>query len=470
MDEGIFVFVPGLQKTYSGSVRAHVLRRHIQKRKLRAVRRSSESESRHESQSPHQGEVQETTEPPLVLSMSAARTDPFRVFAGRSNPREDFLMDYYVSYFDTSAAGFFNPCRVCFTTNVTAEASFNAMCSFASRHLAIRTGASQTEALLYRVATFRSINQAIDNPVTRYADSTVLAIIGTIAFDQEAKYMYGSSDATHESETEFQLKGLRRILLTRGGFMAVAKNPAISWMVQWYDLMNSGKLSTGTTPLSVHAFLPPSRLDVKNGGIKHLGGLVVDDKMIRAEEFVGIYGSFYRTASERSGLRLADDAFSRLLGKGTLIWEILAKSSLLHEHTRKMIALVYLNLTIAKCQDLLDMLWLQFSKRVSSAMIAFQSDSRNSTITALLVVLLTDMETGQMEDSERVWTTARFLNVYDKLSEALQARLENALMQFLAAESESKSEDVLTSDVLREQVMDELATETDVPARFLVTL
>lgn len=463
MDDGSFVFVSGLQKTYSGSVRAHVLRRHIRMRKLRAAGRSSEDQTRHETilQSPPRNGIRKTIEPWLIRSMSAARADPFKVFVRSPNPREDFLMDYYVSYFGISTATSFNPCRICFTTNITGEASFNAMCSFAARHLAICTGASQTEALSYRVATFRSINQAIDNPATRYADSTVLAIIGTIAFDQEAKY--GSFDAAHESDTEFQLQGLRRILLARGGFMALAESPAISWMVQWYDLINFGKLFACTTPLSVHAFLPPSRLDVKDRRISHFDGFVVDDKVIGAEEFVGIYGSFYRAASERksrfsstSGSQLAVTAVSRLLGKGTLIWKLLSDSELLHAQTRKIIALVYLNLTLLQYQDLFDAFWIRLLRRVSSATIALRSSSGNA-ITVLLVVLLTDMETGQMEDSERVWTTARFLNVYDKLSAALQIRFENVLMQFLAAESESISEDAHTPECFREEVMNELA-------------
>ena len=261
-------------------------------------------------------------------------------------------------------------------------------------------------------------------------------------------------------EVQIQYEGLHTIISNHGGFCAFSARPAISWIVNWYDLQSLGGLSWDTTPLSEHAFLPPSKLSLQDAVRTRDDSLLflqVSRLAQLAEEYVGLYGSLYRVASERYlRTRLGNNTSSQLIAEISIVLAIFLQDDLPYRQDFKAIVVFYLNVLIHDNRDAL----AQLFERISELLHSGQSDGRTLSpqeiVGSFLWPLITNSQTRQMDSLPRMWTTTRALRVFSQMSPGMQGRTKIIFTDFLRAEKLDPRAVSPTPEEYRELVMKDL--------------
>ena len=414
--------------------------------------------------------ISEVNQMPISLVIGtpgSGRLDPFLTFAKPPTPREEFLINYYLSgvlsYFEAMGNLIIHPPRdMCFRTNVQAIPSLNAMYAYTSRHLASRCGAPDNEARAYRVATIRALNEVLSNPSQQLADTTILAVTGLITSDRELKPIDRRAEA--ESEVRTHLMGLRQLINARGGFPAIANCTTISWIVHWVDILSSGQLSASSTPLSVHAFEQSQTSRGSNYAAAHSAHVLdIVDFCGLIEEYVGAYRDFFWEAHARSVLS-RHNSNSCLMTKCVPIHCNFEHATIFGRFLNdrdcgmgvgRIVALLYLNILLWDYRPSSSLAIHRYFNRLKHA-LSGQGLDLGGSLELFLWVLITDLEKRNVESPERVWLLARLLFVHARLPYDFQLRVEGTLHQFLISGTECSGESVWLPEQFRLETMQRL--------------
>ena len=418
--------------------------------------------SREESEEAETNRAARSASQPLTL-LSATRSDPFQSLAKQTTSREDFLSDYYVGdlvdFYLVPPKFRFNPMRdACFKTIIQHPAAFYAMLSFASLHLAIRRGQDEPqESQKYRVMAVSEVRKLVADPEQRSSDFTIMALAGILSYHADMRVPNFPEERL--KEVQIQYEGLHTIISNHGGFCAFSARPAISWIVNWYDLQSLGALSWDTTPLSEHAFLPPSKLSLQDAvrtGDDSLLFLQTSRLAQLVEEYVGLYGSLYRVASERYlRTRLGNNSSYELIAKISIVLAVFLQGDLPYRQDFKAMVVFYLNVLIYDHRDSLRPLF----ERLSELLHRGQDGSMLSPqeiVGSFLWPLITNPQTRQIESLPRMWTTSRALRVFSQMSPGMQGRTKIIFTDFLRAEKLDPRAVSPTPEEYRGMVMEDL--------------
>ena len=279
------------------------------------------------------------------------------------------------------------------------------------------------------------------------------------------------------------LQRLRMLIIARGGFIDLLKDPAMNWIITWYfpkgddntsnqmltrrrmDIVNAGELSAGLTPLSCHAF------HNENSGPRIWQG-THHDMMIPSEsenrslakEFIGAYRNFHFAAQRRaatSSIATFNTAhepslpYCLLLRPGTPTNRLLTDpaSSIALD---RVVTLLYLNIIIWDCHSAPGVKASDFINRLRVGMLEQGLDVSGS-LELLLWLLMTDPIDHNIAEPERLRLLARLLRVEKRLGSNFRRRLEDALLQFLIAGDEEFHLVEWSPDQFRSEVMHDLA-------------
>jgi hypothetical protein len=262
-------FVPGLDKSYAGNIRAHVLRHHNVQRKARAKKQMRPAfqgdqsskladplEIRQFSLSCNDPEdrqanidqagpssllkaidgnlpskdrdveeierVKEPKSPALMDMLGQGRVDPFQSFAAATTSRQNEFIDFYNSghlhaNFHAQEHIIFLPARdVCFQVNIQYAPLIDVMCAFASRRMCL-----PAEATFWTLKAIRSVNRLISQPNTRYSDNTLWAVMGLVCDSLELDPENRVPE--HVVGALMHVKAIRQMIAHQGGFLEVLK-------------------------------------------------------------------------------------------------------------------------------------------------------------------------------------------------------------------------------------------------------
>jgi hypothetical protein len=382
------------------------------------------------------------------------RVDPFSSFARRVNDREAFLLDYYVHDLIQHFKGHDNatihpPRDVCFRTNVTTGPSMDVMLAYASAHLARRYPyaiTSHDEAERYKLRGIQDLTTAIADPDTRVLDSTVIAVVGLIAAQLEIRR--DRLTVEEKNEVAFHIRGLRNLIIARGGFPEFIRQSTVQWIVTWFDLTTWGALSVGWTPLSDHYSTLSldlySPLYIPGPRSSRMVTPHPSDIQTLGLEYVAAFGNFHREALRREhSLRTAQNTHSTfnnsnfiqvLFRRGTLMHHVLTTASCIVS-VPAAAALLLLNLLLWDRRSFTLQSNLCFFKQLRMSMVEEGIDLGGS-VDLLIWVLMTERGSQhKVRDPERIWLLARLLHVYNHLPKDLQEHSDTILLRFLTGDA-----------------------------------
>ena len=481
-----FYFIPGYPKRktqYRGRIRAHVLQYHLAERKsqskkkkdrtdataLKALASSADSRPTASDFNYHKGRRDLTRAHDPAFCLSAARSDPFATFVQRSTDRENMLVDFYVgdlvNNFGIATHGPMHPPRdACFCVVIRDEACWYTMLSHSSRHLAYRQkNPDHTESRKYRAIALNQIHRRIQSPtLSALTDSTVMTIMGLLAYNLE----FPDSDLGGV-ELDIQLEGLHILIKNFGGFPAFSSRPLLAWLINWFNLWSFGRLAWDTTPLSAHAYMPPSKLDLSDPESLPQGPVYAPKggrQAMLSEEFAGLYGSMYQAAFDRHiRTRLQCDAtrVGHLYEDESRFSRYVLNPTNANGSRGKIVALVYQNLLLYDHRDNLADFVSGFIRRFPNKdeLVPFALLAADTSVGPFLWPMITKVDSPAPENEERIWTASRALHVYARLSRRLQEMTETALESFLRSEKKNPKERAPTPEQFRTLIMHDLGYE-----------
>lgn len=174
-------------------------------------------------------------------------------------------------------------------------------------------------------------------------------------------------------------------------------------------MLNCGAITASLTPLSTHAFCAPARLKIPSGGISSAKSTLfpaLDDIRPFVEEFIRVYGNFFREAQSRSATAIMATlhpaasshlCIYQIFRRGTPVHRLLTGPTTNTTISRNTVPFC-LNIILWDCRAAPGVLVNRSFKRVRLAMVDEGLDM-GGVAEVLFWVLMTD--------PERIWLLGR---------------------------------------------------------------
>ncbi|KAK3624496.1 hypothetical protein LTR56_011719 [Elasticomyces elasticus] len=428
-----FVFVSGLDKSYSSRKRALVRRKvhgnqtlssdqelQLVQRDVRVQTQQQLSPASAGTSSPEEEDEHVEAERIALSSSRCVGTvvdnvmsfDPFGSTASQLQPLEQRLCQHYILAGDSMFEGAHTH-AILFRETMHDEACLAGMQAYASYDLTRLGQCPPQFALAKRIESIRLINDAMKTPATAYSDTTLAAILGAIAVDVQPAS--AAVRAAHRLEAGVHIRGLARLVAGRGGPAQLSPWVQVFWF--WMDVQTGGMLSAAS-----HC-LEEQRLRHINETSHSFDDVCLDE-----------VSSFY-TAAYKNAIRRQDSgaSLSVLFAPETNFYALLARGAA-SRPTVRISALLYANIILLDCGSDIDAVHARFKK---STLLARLLETGNGTTEALAFALLTVDRIGgghAIENHTRAAKLVRCLYAYNKITRHLQVQVETALMSFLPAD------------------------------------
>ncbi|KAJ9609472.1 hypothetical protein H2200_005799 [Cladophialophora chaetospira] len=494
-----YVFLSGLDKTYNGRIRAHVLRKHhnqMQQRRqgvvasrTRGPPQQSTTKSSPKKYTTDQQELQNTLCQQIsVLPESAwergtsdcprARTtsrrmsqsdvsrssscdipslrndvqnqsnltswSPFDTLSTTVSMRERYLVYHFVHssksllYQTDSSQILFQPPRdIAFRQLVHHRDGRIAMAATAAYKVAFYTsGQAGEEALRLETQLMELLQQRLMQSPPCIDDISILLIIAFISRDSEA-FAAQTMDERRGKVLQGHIRGLREIIVRRGGLPKLSHNPSVSFHLHLSDLITAGEISVGLTPLSqyftigadVVANLPHHNVNQpEHDNLEHKIGY----------ELVGLYASFH--GSSHSKDHQPPSATAHLL-RLCLYQTLPLTSPLLKELSRpgdgdspvfaRLNVLIHLADLLLSLHRTADQPSILSTFEQLREFIDQQGLNRTPCLCVLSWVLMVRQAGFQLASPPRIWLASRILWLAKRLDVTFVRRVEDMLFSLL---------------------------------------
>ncbi|KAK5684094.1 hypothetical protein LTS10_003958 [Elasticomyces elasticus] len=439
-----FVFVSGLDKSYSSRKRALVRRKvHSNQslssdQRLQLVRQgwqnptqqrpsptaAGTSTSDEELESELEGDLERVARESRCVSTVVDNVMSFDPFGSTANIKAGDSM------FDDAHTH-----AILFRETMHDEACLAGMQAYAAYDLSRLGQCPPQFALAKRIRSISLINDAVQDPTRAYRDETLAAILGAIAVDLQPAS--AAIRAAHRTEAGVHIRGLARLVAGRGGPAHLPPWAQVFWFwqverptncaaqltfVHRMDVQTGGMLSAATHCLEEHQFRSveqnlQSFHDLCRGELSDLYTTAYNNAVIRRQDLRSSLGEHFAPETN----------FCSLLSKGAA-----------GRPTVRISALLYANIILFDCNSDIDAVHARLKK---STLLARLLETGKGTTEALLFALLTtDRACGghMIENPTRTATLARCMYAYNRLTRRLQMQVENASMNLLLADPASE--------------------------------